>query len=118
MTVGEKIMMRTWIAFAVLSVLTAATAHAQHPNLDRGFRPESVYQFDGIESVSPLNGNLSLTIPIGQTYNVNGNLAYSIMTVANSKVWDLETKEEDLPGGGKKKVVEAIPTRMSNVSVT
>jgi YD repeat-containing protein len=76
-----------------VAVLTAATMFADgapsaQPNLARGINVNSVYRADGIETVNLFNGNLQLSIPLGISYPVGGNLSYQFMLVHNSKLWD------------------------------
>ncbi len=63
-------------ALAALMIGSGVVAQAQdHPNLERGFFADQAYQLSSIDSVNLYNGNLTLTIPIGQTYHVGGNLS-------------------------------------------
>jgi RHS repeat-associated protein len=68
--------------------LAAAAFGDQHPNLERGFDAASAYEIGELDQVNLFNGNLSLTLPIGQTYQGSGNLRYGFTLVYNSKVWD------------------------------
>lgn len=64
-------------------------AFAQNENETVGF--SSTHVFDGglfAESIDTLNGNLTLTIPIGPNYQVNKNLTYQLQLTYNSKVWE------------------------------
>ena len=65
-----------------------AGADIQHPNLQRGFNADSVYQTGEIDQVSLFNGNLSVTLPVGGSYEGNGDLSYGLHLVYNSTVWD------------------------------
>ncbi|MDY7094541.1 MAG: hypothetical protein SX243_16340, partial [Acidobacteriota bacterium] len=60
----------------------------QHPTQERGFSPERAYQQEDLDSINLFNGNLTVTIPIGQAYQGNGSLSYSLNLVYNSNVWD------------------------------
>ena len=75
---------------ASLLLVALIDARAQHSNNARGFKSES-YKTDTIDHVNLFNGNLSLTIPIGQSYNAGGNLTYKLMLVYNSNVWDFRS---------------------------
>jgi RHS repeat-associated protein len=84
-------------AFAAIALLLASfSAHASDAttraaiNDQRGFVPEKVYQFDGIDSVNLFNGNLTLTLPLGGTYPVSSHLSYGLQLHYNSKVWELK----------------------------
>jgi len=74
----------------LLIVAISSFVHAQDPNLQRGFAPGKAYDFLGIDSVSLMNGNLNVRIPIGQQYSVGPALQYQFMLAYNSKVWEIE----------------------------
>jgi YD repeat-containing protein len=74
----------TGFLLAVSTVLVAQ----QHPNVARGFDIGRSYQMNGIDDVNLFNGSLTVTIPVGQRYHVNGNLQYGLTLVYNSNVWD------------------------------
>jgi hypothetical protein len=90
-------------ALAALMIGSGVVALAQdHPNLERGFFADQAYQLSNIDSVNLYNGNLTLTIPIGQTYHVGGNLSYGLTLYYNSTVWDFQQRQfyPPNPGGG------------------
>lgn len=89
----------------------AALDAQQHPNLERGFAPEKLYQFGGIDNVNVLNGNVALTIPIGMAYPAGGNLTYALTLTYNSKLWDIEERARPLPNPP---YVQALPNRRAN----
>ncbi len=92
--------------------LTAPLAAQQHPSSERGFDPEKVYQFSDLDSVNLLNGNVGITIPLGQKYPVGGGLSYGLSIVYNSKVWD---HQEAFYQG--KPYSQALPDRLSNAGM-
>lgn len=111
------------LLLATLILGTLATFAAEHPNLAKGFQPDKIYQFDGVENVNLYNGNVSLTIPLGQQYKGNGTLAYRFMASYNSKGWDrriIEYQEgcpdsdPDLCG---KYYLKTVPSRRSNAGM-
>jgi hypothetical protein len=68
----------------------------------RGFEPEKLYQFNGIDSVNLFNGNVTLSLPIGGTYPVDGDFSYGLTLYYNSKVWhfdDLDSTGCSTSGG-------------------
>ena len=81
----------------ILALLAAAllveTLHgqSQHANNARGFNANDVYSGFNVDSINHFNGNLIVTIPIGQTYPVNGSLSYSLRLVYNSFIWTQES---------------------------
>jgi RHS repeat-associated protein len=63
-------------------------ARAQHPNVARGAGVSGMFDVGGIDTVNALNGNLVITIPIGQSYPVGGTMgSTSFSLVYNSNVW-------------------------------
>src|SRR5258708_9505061 len=88
--------------------LAASVSAQQFPSLERGFAPNKYFSFGDIDSINTFNGNLSLQIPIGPAYPVNGGFAYRLSLVYNSKVWDYE-----LVGASNR----AVPNRDSNAGM-
>jgi len=76
---------------AVLSLLCVTTVlfADKHPNTARGFDIGKPYQMNGIDNVNLFNGNLTVTIPIGQRYHVNGGLQYGLTLVYSGNSWDV-----------------------------
>lgn len=60
----------------------------QTPNASPGFRPEGVYDLQGIDQISLFNGGLTLSIPIGLRYPVNGGFSYQLTLQYSSAAWD------------------------------
>jgi len=75
------------MAFCLLSFDRRAAAEGAHPNVARGFNPETPYHTGDIDTVNVFNGNLVIAVPIGQEYRVGGNLSYSFKLVYNGQVW-------------------------------
>lgn len=61
------------------------------PNTRRGLAAPSPYQIGEIDAVNLFNGNLTLSIPIGQSYPVGGALSYSMRLYYNSSVWEIRS---------------------------
>lgn len=74
---------------AAVLLVPGAVLGQQDANVERGFAPEKLYEYGGIEHVNEFSGNLLLTIPIGSSYPINGGLSYSLTLVYNAKLWDL-----------------------------
>lgn len=71
---------------ALLTIHVAA--QNQHKNQERGFSSNGVYSSNGdVDNINLFNGNLTVTIPIGQKYPVNGQLSYGLTLVYNSNAW-------------------------------
>src|SRR5436309_3190882 len=71
-----------------LCLLGATPAVAQNENEQVGFSSNHI--FDGGyfgENVDILNGNLTLTLPIGPRYQVTSDFAYQLSLHYNSKIW-------------------------------
>ncbi|MCU1246672.1 MAG: hypothetical protein JWN02_2582, partial [Acidobacteria bacterium] len=98
----------------LLALLFAGTAIAAHPNAERGFSADSAYQFGNLDTVNLFNGNVSLTIPLGQRYEVGGSVSYGFSLVYNSKVWDYQ---QGWDSGQQADATEAIPNRDSNAGL-
>lgn len=80
---------RLRLTIATLFLLSTAPLFAQQdPNLSRGQPLESSFGYDGIDNINLLNGNVSITIPVGSSFPVGGTFAYGLNLVYNSKVWD------------------------------
>jgi hypothetical protein len=79
------------LATAVLSMMaTTATPGAAQvsPNAAPGFRAEGTYDFSSIDQVAIFNGALSLQIPIGSSYPVDGGMSWSLGLQYHSTLWD------------------------------
>jgi RHS repeat-associated protein len=74
-------------ATLILWLAVSSAAQNQHPNQARGFNANGVYSAGDVDHVNLFNGNLTVTIPIGQPYPVNGRLSYSFTLVYNSNPW-------------------------------
>lgn len=107
---------RPWSVLALL--LTVAVAEAQqHPNLERGFKPERLYNFTGLDSVNVFNGNLNVKLPLGLAYPNNAGMSWSLRASYNSKLWDFDelqyTGSAD-PASFNTEYVLAVPSQRAN----
>src|SRR5436853_2277336 len=100
------------LALALLLMLAASAGAQLHPNLGRGFAADKVYDFLDLDSVNRFNGNLTLRIPVGQTYSGSGTLSYQFALVYNSSCWDY-VWSEDVEGLD----LDAFPSRGSNAGM-
>jgi YD repeat-containing protein len=78
-------------AAAALAALALPLFAAQHVNLAKGFNANSVYQTNDYDSVNAFNGNLTLSVPIGNTYAVTDGFPLKFVLYNNSNVWESET---------------------------
>jgi len=82
------------IGFAAALVVPPASGqifpetNEQAESFDRGFDPRKVYDSGDIDTINPMNGQLSLVIPIGRQYPVNGNLSFGFTLVFSSQPTD------------------------------
>jgi len=104
------------VCFLVLATLANA-AHADHPNIARGFDVGKPYQMNGIDNINLFNGNLTVTLPIGQRYHVNGGLSYGLALVYSGNVWDTVNLEPLNCSGTTKRVTRTYPSRRSNAGI-
>src|SRR6267142_4208547 len=69
--------------------LPAGLLWAQNENETTGFQSNHIFESGHFgENIDVLNGGLNLTIPIGQTFQLNNALSYQLQLSYNSKVWD------------------------------
>ncbi|MCU1231254.1 MAG: hypothetical protein JWO97_4138 [Acidobacteria bacterium] len=81
--------MRTARVALLALILAAAPLLAdQHKNQLKGFNPENVYFTHDIDSINAFNGNLTMTIPIGQEYPLAEGFSYRLTLYSNSNIWD------------------------------
>lgn len=115
-----RVASRTAFPLVLALLFAAGAARAQHPNIDRGFAADKVYEMNGVDNVNLYNGNLMLSIPLGNEYGGNGNLRYRFTLMYNSKNWDYEpgnfgcTPRDEYCG---KEFNKAIPTKISNAGM-
>ncbi len=80
---------KTTSPLAALALLVTITALAQtHPAVERGFKPELAYDFNGFDTVSLSNGNLMAAVPLGQPYPVGEGLSYAIALRYSGNLWN------------------------------
>jgi RHS repeat-associated protein len=101
--------MRRAAAFLVLLFAPLVSARAQeHPNVAKGFNPSASFAVGDVDNVNLFNGNLVITIPLGQRYPVNGGLSYGLTLVYNSQVWEQQQYDT---------LVQSIPARTNNAGL-
>jgi len=71
------------------SSLTAQTAD---PNTERGITPGKAYAAGEPDTINLFNGNLNLTIPIGQSYHVGGDFSYGLALNYGGNSWEHGTR--------------------------
>jgi YD repeat-containing protein len=72
----------------ILLIASSAVLQAQdHPMEAPGFVPNKIFDLHELDSINTFNGNLTVRIPIGPTFHVNGNLSYGLALHYNSHAW-------------------------------
>ncbi len=104
--------LETLLATLLLGCTCAAVAQT-HPNLEKGFAVDKLYQFGEVDQVNLYSGNVSLTIPIGGSVPVSDRLSLSLTLVYNSKLWSSHPKAIVINGEGSTMPVY-FPERRSN----
>lgn len=64
-------------------------------NLGRGFDPTKRYDSSDVDHVNLFNGNLTLGLPLGRSYPLDGGFSVSLGLIYNSSLWDFETWGDD-----------------------
>ncbi|HEV7672039.1 MAG TPA: polymorphic toxin type 33 domain-containing protein [Thermoanaerobaculia bacterium] len=78
---------------SLVAALAGSPLSAQeHPNVARGFSRDKAFQIGDVDHVNLFNGNLVLTVPLGQSYPVGGGLSFGLTLTYNSNVWDFEER--------------------------
>ncbi|HEY4590957.1 MAG TPA: hypothetical protein VIJ61_01035, partial [Thermoanaerobaculia bacterium] len=103
----------------VLLVALAGPALADvHPNTAGGFPVDQSFHVGDIDNVNLFNGALTVTIPIGPSYPVNGGFSYSLKLVSNSSPWFFQSVHSPNPKTGEDTVyTQANPNPCSNAGL-
>ncbi|HEX3067146.1 MAG TPA: hypothetical protein VHX14_01130, partial [Thermoanaerobaculia bacterium] len=102
-------------AIALFFACTLGVLAQTHPNVEKGFAADKMYQFGDIDNVNLFNGNLTLTIPISST-PVSDHLALSLTLVYNTKLWSAISKPYNV-GGQQGSAPLYTPERRSNAGL-
>jgi YD repeat-containing protein len=101
--------------FLFLLVLTPVAFGQQDPNQARGFDPGKPFQMNGLDNINLFNGNLTITIPIGQTYHVSGSLSYGFTLIYSGNSWDTISNRTSPPQNQQYTTI--VPNRRSNAGM-
>jgi hypothetical protein len=74
-----------------LGVIAAPALADVSPNTAPGFPAEQSFHVGDVDNVNLFNGGLTLNIPIGGSYPVNGGLSYSLKLIYNANPWEFFT---------------------------
>jgi hypothetical protein len=110
--IRERLLPALALSFACTLGVLAQT----HPNVEKGFAADKMYQFGDIDHVNLFNGNLSLTIPIGGSTPVSDHLSLSLALVYNTKLWSAISKAYNV-GGQTGRAPFYTPERRSNAGL-
>ena len=104
----------TFVTLA-LGTLSSSGLAQQHPAVERGFQQDKLFHFaDGnLDAVDTFSGKLSLSIPLGQTYNIGGGTGYSLVLQYSSSLYDFD----EITSGGGSSAVRSRPARHFNAGV-
>jgi hypothetical protein len=115
---SRNLYLRVMMLLVALVLLRVPAALAQpDPNDGRGFTPESVYDFHKLDSVNVFNGNLTVSIPLGQPFKVNGSLSYGLTLVYNSHLWHFNDNLDKNPPLQPIDTFTATPVRRFNAGL-
>ncbi len=105
--------MKTTVSLLVLLVFTSfSIAQEQDPPLERGFSPDKAYAMGDLDSIDLSSGNLSIVIPVGSIYPVNGGLSYGFSLKYSSQVWNLSSENY-----GDQVYTRAEPSKLFNAGI-
>jgi YD repeat-containing protein len=105
------------IGVLLIAGVAAAVMADQHPNIARGFDIGKPYSMNGLDNINLFNGNLTVTLPVGQRYYVNGNLGYGLTLVYSGNVWDNVGLEQITCNGTVQWANRTYPNRRSNAGL-
>ena len=95
---------------ALPSAIKAQSAAAQvHPNLARGNGSDKSLERTQWDNIGLFNGNLNLSIPLGQRYPLREGFDYQLVLSYNSNIWDYK---QSSPA-----VTTALPNKKSNAGL-
>ena len=98
---SSKLAAIVWGSFLLLWAGATSAQQIDAPHNERGFSANKVFEVGGIDSISPFDGNLILTIPIGSQYPLRPDFSYGLTLFYNGKVWDVEyDSDPDAPEPG------------------
>jgi len=92
---------KSWLTALVLVAFATPIAAQSVPTQQRGLSADTAYQIGELDHINLFNGNLSLTLPIGNLYPLGPGFGYSLTLSYNSKVWDYEDTEHCLDSNQK-----------------
>src|SRR3954453_16889869 len=104
------------LGLALFLALAAPGLADVHPNTAGGFPVDQSFHVGDIDNVNLFNGALTVTIPIGPSYPVNGGFSYSLKLVANSSPFIFQTVHTTI-NGVDTAFIQANPNPCSNAGL-
>lgn len=92
-----KTVLKNILAFCATVALTAPAFAQLPPENERGFKPDSVYQLNGVDTVNLFNGNLNLAIHLA-SYPVSSDVSYSFELDYSGNLWETHERCQDTGG--------------------
>ncbi len=86
------------IASLLYVALAGPTAAQQPQSHQRGVTADTAFQVGAIDSINLFSGNLSLRLPLGQSYPVGPTLSYGFTLTYNSSGWDFDDQQSCTEG--------------------
>ncbi len=101
---------------SLLAMLAASRPAAAdpHPNTQGGVDIPQGVQLGDVDSVNLFNGALTVAVPLGIRFPVNGNFSYQLTLVANSNPWDFSNRVD--PNTGQQ-WQDSAPSHCSNAGL-
>src|SRR5438270_11983000 len=90
--------MRRTLSVAILFAVITAPIFAQvvSPNVEKGITPGKAFDFSDVDNVNLFNGNLGVSIPLGQEYSVNSSLSYRLVLHYSGNAWEHAIRDEEI----------------------
>jgi hypothetical protein len=72
------------IAMIAMIAASRPAAADPHPNTEGGVDVAEAFQLGDVDNINLFNGALTVALPLGSRFPVNGNFSYQLTLVANS----------------------------------
>jgi YD repeat-containing protein len=102
------------LAVVLAAGLVGRAAADVHPNTESGVAVDRAFQSEEVDNINLFNGNLTVTIPLGNAYPVNGALSYRFTLVYNSNPWTYASRTLS---DGKTTYTHSMPSPCSNAGL-
>jgi hypothetical protein len=80
--------------------------------LEGGVDVAQAFQLGDVDNINLFNGALTVALPLGSRFPVNGNFSYQLTLVANSNPWDFSTRDD-----GVTVWLDSAPSHCSNAGL-